>query len=99
MRRHPMIVFREGATGRRAAVKGGPDVWEMIGGVVGGDIPVEQRIDRAVDEFGWSRVQVTAALTYYAEFTDEIDAEIADNKAAADELEALWLRQQELLAS
>ena len=43
-RRHPMIVFRDGASGRRAGLIGGPDVWEVVGGLVGGDVPPEDRI-------------------------------------------------------
>jgi hypothetical protein len=98
MRRHPLIRFRDGPTGRRAAVVGGPDVWEVVGGIVGGDVPVEDRVDRAVDLFGLRREQVEAAVAYYAEHSEEIDAEIEANRAAADEAEALWHRQRELLA-
>ena len=41
---------------------------------------------------------VDAALAYYAEFTSEIDAEIAARQLAADKQEQLWIRQQALLA-
>src|SRR5579859_436800 len=27
---HPLITFRDGPTGRRAGVLGGPDVWELV---------------------------------------------------------------------
>ena len=27
---HPGVVFRDGPTGRRAALAGGPDVWEVV---------------------------------------------------------------------
>lgn len=98
MRRHPLIVFRDGATGRRAALLRGPDVWEVVGGLVGGDVPADERLDRAVDTFSLRREEVEAALAYYAEFTDEIDRRIAANLAAAEEAEAQWRRQQKLLA-
>ena len=98
MRRHPLVTFRDGATGRRAAIVGGPDVWEVIGTMVGGDVPVTERRDRAADSLGLRPQQVDAALAYYAEFTDEIDDRIADNMAAADEDEALWRRQQEVVS-
>jgi hypothetical protein len=96
-RRHPLIVFRDGPTGRRAGLVGGPDVWEVIGGLVGGDVPAESRMERAADVFGLTHKQVGAALDYYADFTTEIDAEIAANLAAADEAEAAWRRRQDLL--
>src|SRR6266513_3036088 len=30
MAEHPGVIFRSGPTGRRAALAGGPDVWEVI---------------------------------------------------------------------
>lgn len=98
MRRHPLVVFRDGASGRRAGLVGGPDLWEVIAGMIGGDVPSAGRVDRVVEVFGLRREQVDAALAYYAEFTDEVDGAIAANVAAADEAEALWRRQQDLLA-
>ena len=97
-RRHNLVVFRDGPSGRRAGLVGGPDVWEVIGGLVGGDVPAEARIERAVDVFGLTPGQIGAALDYYADFTAEIDGEIAANLAAADEAEAAWRRRQGLLA-
>src|SRR5580698_5806775 len=97
VRHHPMIVFRDGASGRRAGLIGGPDVWEVVGGLVGGDVPAEERISRTAEHLALSRQQIDAVLDYYADFTSEIDGEIAENVAAADELEAAWLRRQGLL--
>ena len=97
-RRHPMIVFRDGPSGRRAGLIGGPDVWEVVSGLVGGDVQPEERITRSAEHLGLSRQQLDAMLNYYADFTTEIDEEIAENVAAADELEALWRRRQDLLA-
>ena len=41
---------------------------------------------------------VEAALAYYADHTDEIDAEIAARAQAAEEAETAWRRQRALLA-
>lgn len=98
LRRHPLVVFRDGVTGRRAALLGGPDIWEVIGGLVGGDVPGPDRVARAVELFGLSSEQVAAALDYYAAFPEEIDAEVSANTAAAEEAEATWRRRQRLLA-
>ena len=98
MRRHPLVGFRDGPAGRRACLLGGPDVWEVIGGLVGGDVAAGERVGRAVELFGLRREQVEAALAYYAEFTDEIEAELEANRRAAEQAEALWRRQQDLLA-
>ncbi len=99
LRRHPLVIFRAGPAGRRAALTGGPDIWEVIDSLIHGDVPVADRIDRAVQEFGLRRRLVEAALAYYAEFTQEIDAWIAANTHAADELEARSRREQDLLAN
>ncbi len=77
---------------------GGPDLWEVVDGIIGGDVPPDQRVHRAADLFGLRRAEVDAALAYYAEFTDEIDDEISANRAAAAEAEARWRRQNDLLA-
>jgi hypothetical protein len=98
VRRHPMVSFRDGSAGRRAGLAGGPDVWEVVAGLVGGDVAPTKRVSRAVEVFGLRREQVEAVLAYYAEFTEEIDAQVRANLAAAEEAEALWHRQQDLLA-
>ena len=97
MEAHPGVVFREGPTGRRAVLVGGPEVSDVIGAVIGGDVPVGQRRSRAAELMGLSRPVVDAALTYYVDHTEEIDAELAERNRAAAEAEAAWRRQQELL--
>jgi hypothetical protein len=97
-RRHPLVSFRDGPTGRRAALMGGPDVWEVVAGLVGGDVPAGDREQRAVEILGLHPPQVDAVLAYYADFTDEIDARVDANLVAAEEAEALWQRQHDLLA-
>jgi hypothetical protein len=81
-----MITFRDGPTGRRAGLLGGPDVWEVamwideIGSV--DDPAAELASDGAVS---WA--QIDSALAYRAAYPDEIQARIelhrADTAAAA----------------
>jgi len=97
-RRHPLVSFRDGPAGRRAHLVGGPDVWEVVEGLIGGDVPVAERITRAVEVFGLPSQLVEAALAYYAEFTKEIDGQVGVNRKAAEEAEAQWRRRQDLLA-
>lgn len=40
---HPNIVFRDGPTGRRPTLLAGPEVVDVIGAMVGGDVPIEDR--------------------------------------------------------
>ena len=63
-----------------------------------GDVPVAERITRAVEVFGLPSQLVEAALAYYAEFTEEIDGQVGANRKAAEEAEAQWRRRQDLLA-
>jgi hypothetical protein len=98
MAAHPGIVFRDGPTGRRAALAGGPDVWEVVAllrGLRGG---FEKRVADAAKQLGLSTTQVRAASRYYAEFRDELDAEIARNEDAADRELAAWDAERRLLS-
>ena len=97
MEAHPMVVFRDGPSGRRPALVGGPEVADVIGTVVGGDVAVADRRSRAADLLGISEALVDAALAYYADYTDEIDDLNAERRSMADEAEASWRRQRELL--
>lgn len=94
---HPLVIFRAGPAGRRPVLVGGPEVADVIGAVVGGDVPVDQRRARVAALLNVSESLVDAAVAYYAEFTDEIDAMLADRAHLADEAEAAWRRQRALL--
>ena len=95
---HPLITFRDGPTGRRAALINGPDIWEVVAALVGSDTPPRQREARVANLLGLSLGQVQAAMAYYAEFTGDIDQRIAFNRAEADRQLALWEQKQRLLA-
>ena len=97
MEAHSAIVFRESPTGRRAVLAGGPEVADVIGSIVGGDAPVGQRRARAAELLGLTLSMVDAAMAYYADYTEEIDAELDERRRAADEAEAAWRRQRALL--
>lgn len=99
MREHPQVLFRDGPAGRRAALVAGPEIADVIGAVVGGDVPPAKRRLRAAEHLSISVAAVDAALDYYAAFTEEIDAELQARQQLADELEARWRRGQQLLGS
>ena len=94
---HPSVVFREGMSGRRPVLVGGPEVADVIGAIVGGDVPVDHRRSRAAELMDVSESLVDAALAYYAEYTDEIDGELAARARMANEAETSWHRQRALL--
>lgn len=72
---HPLITFRDGPTGRRAGLLGGPDVWEVVMWVQ--DLAAEpDPLAALVEDSALSRSQVDAALRYRAAFPDEIAARV-----------------------
>ncbi|MXW60489.1 MAG: CopG family transcriptional regulator [Acidimicrobiaceae bacterium] len=97
MEAHPGVMFREGPTGRRAVLVGGPEVSDVIASMIGGDVPVTDRRARTAELMGLSLPTVDAALAYYADHTEEVDTEIAARDRAASEAEAAWRRQRTLL--
>lgn len=99
MRDHPMIFFREEQGRRRARLHGGPEVIDVLGAIIGSEIPAAERKRHAADLMAIPEWLVDAAMAYYAEFTDEIDEELAARVRFADHMEARWRRAQELLGS
>jgi predicted transcriptional regulator len=97
MDHHPGIVFRPGPAGRRPALAGGPDVWEVVRVVRN----VEARGDRAIAEaaswLGLPAAQVRVAVEYYADYPAEIDAWLARVDAQAVEAEESYRRRQDVL--
>ena len=96
---HPGITFRDGPSGRRAGLVAGPDVDEVIRTL---RAVQEERSDHAIAEvaeiLSLTEAQVRAAVAYYADHRPEIDERITTNERMAEELEAAWHRQQEILA-
>ncbi|MGH2930680.1 MAG: hypothetical protein ACRDL8_20925, partial [Solirubrobacteraceae bacterium] len=72
---HPLITFRDGPTGRRAGLIGGPDVWEVAMWI--DDLGAVKDPTAELDGDGVaSRPQVDAVLAYRTAFPDEIQARI-----------------------
>jgi uncharacterized protein (DUF433 family) len=98
MEDHPGIVFRDGPTGRRAALAGGPDVWEVMGTIRAGGVSGDAALEAAAEWGSLTVGQVRAAVSYYSEYPDEIDERIRRNVEEADAAEAAWRREQSALA-
>ena len=98
MEAHPGIVFRDGPSGRRAGLATGADVWEVVGLLLGLEGSVEERVAAAAAQLGLTEGRVRTASRYYAEHTDEIDAEIARNEDMADRELAAWENERRLLS-
>jgi len=99
---HPGIVFRPGPTGRRAGLVGGPDVWEVIGALQAvraedSDLADESLVAVVAEATGLSPRVVRIAIRYYAAYPAEVEERIAANHEAAQEAEAAWQAEQDLL--
>jgi hypothetical protein len=97
MEDHPSVLFRDGPSGRRAALAGGPDVWEVIETLHGTGLKGEQAIAATADWGDLSHAQVHAAVRYYADFRAEIEERIALNREEAARQHAAWERAQDAL--
>lgn len=98
MEDHPGVVFRDGPSGRRAALAGGPDVWEVISTLRGTGLAGEQAIVATAEWGALTPAQVRTAVRYYADFREEIDERIAFNEHESERQRATWKRAQEALA-
>ncbi len=75
---HPLIQFLDGPGGRRASLVGrGLDVWEVIATVRDNAGSITEAAEYLTIPVG----MVQAAVAYYGEYRDEIDAEIELNEA------------------
>jgi uncharacterized protein (DUF433 family) len=98
MEDHPGIVFRDGPAGRRAALAGGPDVWEIVETLKGTGLTGEQAVTATAGWGALTHAQVHTAVRYYADFREEVDERIAHNTQEADRQRAAFLRAREALA-
>jgi hypothetical protein len=98
MEDHPDIVFRDGPTGRRAALAAGPDVWEVIETLRGTELTGEQAIAATAEWGALTTAQVRAAVGYYAEFKAEVDERIDFNHSEAERRRASDVRAREVIA-
>ena len=95
---HPGVIFKDGPSGRRAALAYGPDIWEVIKFLREVDERGPGAIDAAAEVLAVDTSRIAAAISYYGDFSDEIDAEITEADEASARAEAAWLVQQQLIA-
>ncbi len=94
---HPGIVFRSDPTGRRAALAGGADVWEIIDTLAATTGTEQDCVMAMADQFGIHPRQVTIALGYAADHPEEIEARIAANHRALTRAEVRHQARRRLL--
>jgi len=95
---HAGIVFKGGPSGRRAALAGGPDAWEIVSALRHTQGPEAERVAALAQEFDIHERQVVIALDYAAAHREEIEARIEANERALLEAERLAGERERLLA-
>ena len=98
MEEHPGVVFGPGPSGRRARLVRGPDIWEVVALVRSLESRGSEAVSEASEWLDVSESEIRAALSYYGEFPEEIDARIASNERVQEKALRQWEAQQELLA-
>lgn len=96
---HPGIVYRDGPTGRRAALAAGPDVWEVVASVRHADGSGEARIVDAAAQMSLPKRLVRLAVNFAAAYPEEIEQRIARNEAAAERARTLAQQRERLLTT
>jgi len=96
---HPGIVYRDGRTGRRAALAVGPDVWEVASALRFTTGTDERRVAALAEQFGLHPQHIRTAVDFAATHRRDIDAQVAANDAAAEEARRLAERRAALMAS
>ena len=93
--RHPLVIFREGAAGRRPALAGTRiDVAQVIDTLRASDNSTED----AAEYLALPEAYVRAAVRYYADYKDEVDEWRERMRTIAEREREAWQREQAVLA-
>lgn len=95
---HPGVIFKSGPSGRRAALAGGPDIWEIASALRHTKGNESKRVAALAEEFGIHPRQVNIALDYVAANLDEIEARVEANDRALTQAERRAAGRERLLA-
>lgn len=104
MDEHPGVLFRDGRTGRRAVLAGGPDVREVIRAVRSAratepELDAPDIVALVATNAGVAARLIDIAIRYWSSYPDEIDAWIVDVDAIEAETLSAWERRQDLLST
>ncbi|HEX5493405.1 MAG TPA: hypothetical protein VFX70_02375 [Mycobacteriales bacterium] len=103
MTEHPGLVLRDGPTGRRAGLAGGPDVWEIVRAIRSARVAEpgldpDELLTLVTCNTGVPAHLLRTAVRYRASYPAEIDREIEAATRAEDAAEQAWRRETDLLA-
>jgi uncharacterized protein (DUF433 family) len=95
LEKHPFVRFITGAAGRREPHILGTR-WKVRQIIV--TLKGEKgQLDSVIKGFDLTELQVRAAVSYYADFSDEIDADIERESVDAEQQRVRWEREQSVI--
>ena len=97
-RRFPGVVYRDGPTGRRAGLLGGPDVWEIVRDLRLATGKGERKVQRLAETVGLPPERIRLAVNFYAAYPDEIDERIELDERMATRVRELTDRRERLIS-
>jgi len=95
---YPGMIFRGPAHDRRAALAGGPDVWEVVARLQELEGSEEHRVGILAAESDLHPRLIRIALDYAAEHAEEIRERIARNRDMAERSSRMSRQRESLLA-
>src|SRR5450631_2433629 len=95
---HPGVIFKDGPSGRRAALAYGPDIWEIITYLREIDDRGPAALDAAAEAFAADSGRIATAVSYYGDYPAEVDAEITAADDASLRAERAWRVRQQLIS-
>ena len=98
MSEFPGVVFKDGPSGRRAAIIAGPDIWEVITFLAESEERGELAVEAAAEVLALPQSRIRVALDYYSAYGAEVDRQILAAETASVAAEAAWQSSRELLA-
>jgi hypothetical protein len=96
---HPGVVYRDGPTGRRAALAVGPDVWEVASALRFTKGSAEKRVAALAEQFDLHPRHIRVAIDFVATHRADIDAQVTANDEAAEQARQLAEQRANLMAS
>ena len=97
-RQFPGIVYMDGPSGRRASLADGPDVWQIIRALH--EVPSDEHdpVETVCIEADLCVRQVRLAMQFYETYPNEVEAKIADNRAAAKRIDEMISERERAIA-
>jgi len=96
IQRHPAIRFTQLPSGQRvASLVDGPEIWTVAESWLDHE-PADRTAANIAEATGLTLRQVEAALAYWADYRDDINADLDRVHAAQREARAAWERRQGL---